>query len=152
MQKQILDRPDVITAYGPITAAADNTPAVVDIRGYQNVQVLIGVGIQGVTFTGTDKIEIKMRDGDATVGNHTAVESTDVKIYDIDGVEQAIGASGLVWSLAAAHAAAKWRRIDYYGGQEYLSFLNDFSGTHGTGTPISIVVLGSKGHLQPPLT
>ncbi len=150
MQKQILERPAIVPILGPISLAADNTPAALDVRTFENVQLLLGTGIQGVTFTSTDKIEWTLSHGDnSTVGEHTTVAAADVKIYDATETEIAWVTGGIVWQLNAAHAAALYRRIDYVGGKGYLSLLANFSGTHGAATPVMAFLLTSRGHFAP---
>jgi hypothetical protein len=150
---QEISRAKICGQIGPVTLAADNTPVAIDVRGYTNVQVVVQVGIGGITFDATNKIEIKLRDGDGTVGNHAAVEAADVKIYAATdmGTAIALGSGGIVRSLVAAHAAATTYIVDYVGDQGYVSVLADFSGTHGTGTPICITVVGQRGPLNPPV-
>jgi hypothetical protein len=147
---QILDRPAIVPILGPVSLTADNTPAALDTQGFDNIQVLISTGIQGVTFTGTDKIEWTLKHGDTTtVADHTAVTSSDVQIYNESEAEVALVTGGIVWQLNAAHAAALNRRVDYFGNKRYLSLLADFSGTHGAGTPLHAFLLLSRGHLIP---
>ena len=117
------------------TYAADNTPVAVDMAGYDGTTVLIHVGAGGITFTGSNKIEFVLSHGDtATVGSHTPVAAADVV-----GVTWATG--GIVRSLIAAHAAASIVEVGYVGTKQFLSVLADFSGTHGTGTPIAVTAL-----------
>lgn len=119
------------------TYTADNTPAAVDLLGFEGAVVVIHVGVGGITFDASNKIEFKLThsDDDAT---YAAV--TDADVQGIDSV----GAGGIVKSLIAAHAAADITKIGYVGGRRYLKLLADFSGTHGTGTPMAAEVI--KGH------
>ena len=147
---QIKDRPAILQVFGPVVLAADNTPVALDTRGFDNVQLLLGVGIGGITFDPTNKLELILKHGDdTTIGNHTAVASTDIRIYDDAEAAVAMVTGGIVWQLIAANAAAKSRRVDYFGSKRYLSVLADFSGTHGTGTPLYAQLLTSYGPLQP---
>jgi hypothetical protein len=57
--------------------------------------------------------------------------------------------NGIIKSLVAAHAAAAVYRYGYKGGKRYLKLLADFSGTHGTGTPIAAIALKSRGANKP---
>ena len=127
----------VVNALGPISLAADTTSAAIDLQGYRSVEILIGLGIQGVTLSDTDKIDIKIThsDDDST---YTAVEAADIL------GETSIGSGGIVKSFNAPHAAAAQYRVGYVGGKRYVKAQADFSGTHGTATPIAIAVL--KGH------
>ncbi|PZU95617.1 MAG: hypothetical protein DI527_01000 [Chelatococcus sp.] len=126
---------------GAATLAADNTPAAVDLRGYDAAEILLDIGVGGITFSGTNKVEFKLThsDDDSTY--------TDVATADMLGVTVASG--GIIKSLVAAHAAAGAYRFGYKGGKRYLKLLADFSGTHGTGTPIAASVLLGYGHDSP---
>lgn len=126
---------------GAATLAADNTPGAVDLAGFQSALVLISVGVGGITFSGTNKIEFKLThsDDDQT---YTAVAQKDVA-----GVT--VGTGGIVRSLTAAHAAASVTKVGYNGGKRYIKLLADFSGTHGTGTPISAVAVRQNPHIGP---
>ena len=52
-------------------------------------------------------------------------------------------------SLIAPHAAAAVYRLGYKGGRQYLKILNDFSGTHGTVTPLFVAVIKGHGFSNP---
>lgn len=125
-------------AFGPITIAADNTPAAIDLQGFEGAKLLIAVGVGGITFDTTNKVEFKLThsDDDST---YTAVAAADVLLGT--NADSSVGTGGIVRSLIAAHAAATIAEIEYIGGKRYLKVLADFSGTHGTGTPIAVSVL-----------
>ena len=132
--------------------AADNTPTVIDVGRFQCTQLLLGVGVGGITFDATNKIEFVLRHGNLLANGNapawsdlTAVEAKDVQLPS--GVT--LGSGGIVLSLVAAHAAASFRTIDYVGGRGFIALLADFSGTHGTGTPINAVVRRLRGHRNP---
>lgn len=132
------------------TLAADNTPAAIDVRGYGWVQIVVGVGIGGITFDASNKIEIKLRNGDGTVGNHAAVTSSDV----IMPTGYSFSSGGIIRSLVAAHAAATCITVDYIGqspSASHISVLADFTGTHGTGTPLTILVRKGNFRTNPPV-
>jgi len=57
--------------------------------------------------------------------------------------------SGIIKSLTSAHAAADVYRFGYVGNKRYLKLLADFSGTHGSGTPIAAMVLKGDGFSNP---
>lgn len=128
-------------AIGAAVLAADNTPPAVDLRGYDAAEILLDIGIGGITFSGTNKIEFKLTHSDDDV------TYADVTTADMLGVTVAAG--GIIKSLVAAHAAAAVYRYGYKGGRRYLKLLADFSGTHGTGTPIAASVLLGRGHNSP---
>lgn len=130
-----------VTAIGAVVLAADNTPAAIDLQGYNAAEIVLAIGIGGITFSGTNKIEFKLTHSD---DNSTY---SDVTTDDMLGVT--VSASGIIKSLVAAHAAAATYRFGYKGGKRYLKLLADFSGTHGTGTPVAAVVLKGHGYNQP---
>lgn len=113
----------------------------VDLSGFEAALIALSIGAGGITFSGTNKIEFVLThsDDDST---YTVVDQDDVR-----GV--AVAAGGIVKSLIATHATPDVTKITYMGGKRYLKLLADFSGTHGTGTPISsIVVKGSSRYSQ----
>ena len=61
----------------------------------------------------------------------------------------AVGNGGTVKALTSAHASADVYRFGYRGGRRYLRLLADFSGTHGTGTPIAAEVVCGHPQLAP---
>jgi len=124
------------------TYAADNTPAAVDLSGYESAVILLHVGVGGITFDDTNKIEFKLTHSDDGT-TYDPVDATDVQ-----GVAS-VGTGGIVKALNAAHAADDVTRIGYMGGRRYLKLLADFSGTHGTGTPIAATVVKGNPRFAP---
>lgn len=125
--------------------AADNTPAAMDLLGFDAARVLINVGAGGITFDGSNKVEFKLThsDDDST---YTAVAAADVVLGA--NCDASVGTGGIVYSLIAAHAAGTVSDLSYIGGKRYLKLLADFSGTHGTGTAIAATVLKGYAHYQ----
>lgn len=117
---------------------ADNTPAAIDLRGFDSAVFAIHVGVGGITFTGSNKVEFKLTHADTADGSYTAVTAADVQ-----GVES-VGAGGIVKTLNAAHASPTVTKVGYVGGKPFAKLLADFSGTHGAATPIgATVILGN---------
>lgn len=132
----------VFAAIAAATLDADNTPPAVDLQGYNAAEILLSIGAGGITFSGTNKVEFKLThsDDDST---YTAVTAADMLGID------SVGTGGIIKTLSAAHATAAAYRYGYVGGKRYLKLLADFSGTHGTGTPMAAVVLAGKAHTNP---
>lgn len=131
-----------VVAIGAAVLAADNTPAAIDLQGYDAAEILLDIGVGGITFSPTDKVEFKLTHSDDG-STYDAVTASDLL-----GVAS-VGSGGIIKALTAAHAAAAVYRIGYTGGRRYLKLLADFSGTHGTGTPISASVMLGHGHDNP---
>ena len=123
----------------PATLAADNTPATFDIGKADACSVFLQVGVGGITFSGTNKIEFVLSHSDSESSGFAAVTQDHVVGATVTG-------SGIVRSLTAAHADPTVTAIGYIGGKRYLRLLADFSGTHGTGTPIA--ALAVRGRLD----
>jgi hypothetical protein len=132
----------VVNAIEAATLAADNTPPAIDTLGYNAVELLLMIGVGGITFTGTNKIEFVLTHSDDN-STYTAVTAADM----LGG--QTVATGGIIKSLVAAHSAANSYRFGYKGGKRYLKLLADFSGTHGTGTPIAAAALLGHGTVQP---
>lgn len=125
------------------TYAADNTPATVDLGTAGSCTLFLEVGVGGITFSGTNKVEFKLTHSD----DDSTYEA--VTVADVVGLAS-VGAGGIVSSLIAAHASATVEKIGYVGRKRYLKLLADFSGTHGTGTPMSaLAVTGNLLSIAP---
>ncbi len=132
-----------VVAIAPEALAADNTPAALDLLGYHAALLLLEVGVGGITFDATNKVEFKLTHSDDD-SSYSAVTDADVVLGQ--GCDASVGTGGIVKSLIAAHAAADVTVVGYRGSKRYLKVLADFSGTHGSATPISATLL--KGHAE----
>lgn len=143
MMRDIVSRLAETQVVGPAVLTADNTPAALDLAGFNSAAILISVGIGGITFTTTNKIEFVVTHSD---DDSTYTNVTDADVQGVTGVT-----NGIVRSLTAAKAAADTAptEIGYVGNKRYLKVLADFSGTHSTGTPISVVLVKGNGAVKP---
>lgn len=113
--------------------SADSTPVALDRRGFDAVEILLTIGVGGITFSGANKIEFVLTHSDDDV---TYTNVTDADMLGVSGVS-----NGIIKSLVAAHATAAPYRFGYKGGKRYLKLLADFSGTHGTGTVLAATAI-----------
>jgi hypothetical protein len=132
---------DVKNVFGPVAMNADNTPSAIDLQGYHAAELVLGVGIGGITFDATNKIEFVLThsDDDSSYSN-----VTDDDVLGVTGIT-----GGIIKSLVAAHAAAAKYRVGYRGGKRYLKLLANFSGTHGSATPLSAEVVAMRPEVAP---
>lgn len=130
-----------VVAIAAASLNADPTPPAIDLRGYNAAEFLLAIGVGGIAFDATNKIEFKLTHSDDNVTYDAVTQS------DVLGVT--VGANGIVKALTSAHAAAAAYRFGYKGGRRYAKLLPDFSGTHGTATPISAIALLGYGHDNP---
>ncbi len=134
--KDLHSQIDIVELIPAATYTADNTPAAVDLLGFESAEIALAIGVGGVTFTDSTKIEFVLTHSDDG-SSYSAVTADDLL-----GVSSVT--SGIVKSLVTAHATADVTRFGYRGGKRYLKLLADFTGTHSAGTPIGAVVV--KGH------
>lgn len=118
---------------GAAALSADNTPASIDLAGYGACTIVLAIGIGGITFDGSNKIEFKLTESDDN--------STFTAVADDDVVGSTVATGGIIKSLVAAHAAAAFYRYGYVGTKRYLKLLADFTGTHGAATPIAATAI-----------
>lgn len=131
-----------VIALPAATYNADAAGAVIDTLGFGSVAFALSVGVGGINFTGTNKVEFVLEHSDD--GSAFEVVPAD----EVLGVA-AMGADGIVKALKAAHADPSVTRFGYIGDRRYLRLTADFSGTHGTGTPISAVAILGRPHSAP---
>lgn len=144
--RSINDKVKSVVAIGAAALDADNTPAAIDLRGFDAATVQIAVGVGGITFSTTNKVEFKLTHSD------NGTDYTDVANADVDLAESnitTVGSGGIVYSLIEKHAAATVVNIGYIGGKRYLKLLADFGGTHTAATPIAANVIKALPHDAP---
>lgn len=118
----------------------DNAPAALDLAGYDSAVLGVFVGAGGITFTTTNKIEVKIYEGDTTTfGSASLVAAADLILPS--GLSYA---DGVVKSMVAAKAAASLDKIGYIGNKRYLFVLFDFGGSHSSPTLVGATLI--KGH------
>ena len=126
-------------ASAPAVLAATTAGPLVDCMGFRSATVLINIGVGGITFTGTNRVDFELQAGDASDGSDLA-DVTDADLIK-DAFCPATVAGGIVRSLTSAHAAADVQKVGYIGGKRYLKLIPTFGGTHGTGTPIAASIV-----------
>lgn len=141
--RDLISNLGVEIAIPPAAYDADTTPAAIDLRGFDGAVFAIHVGVGGITFDGTNKVEFKLTHADEADGDYTAVTAADAQ-----GVES-VGAGGIVKTLSAAHASATVTKVGYIGGKPFAKLLADFSGTHGAATPIAATAILSHPRNAP---
>ncbi len=130
-----------VLAIGAVVASTTQNSAAIDLQGYDAAEILLDIGIGGITFTGVNRVDFQVTQSDDN--------STYTNIADAD-VQGVIGTvSGFVKSLTALQAAPGVYRFGYIGNKRYLKISAVFGGTHGTGTPIAASILAARPRLAP---
>lgn len=119
----------------PIIATTTPTVLSVDRQGFDSVTFAVHLGAGGITFTGTNKLEIILEHSD---DNSAWSAVTNPK--DVVGRTSTI-TSGIVASYTAAKAAASVDEYGYIGGKRYVRVTPTYGGTHATGTATAVTAI-----------
>lgn len=132
-----------VLALGPVVATADANGVIDNAAGgivshSLNVSFLVGVG--GITFTTTNRIDLKIEHSADGVTYEPVVSADLVRRITAAGdlVAPTVGAGGIVQSIVAAHPAAQHYTFGYVGGRRFVRGAFGFGGTHATGTPVAL--------------
>lgn len=134
----------VVSAIDAANLKVDSTPAAIDRQGFNSVEFVLSVGVGGITFDGSNHLDFVLS------------HSNDDVTYDLVSASDVLGAasvtSGVIKSIAAAHAAAKAYRFGYVGGRRYLKLKADFVGSIATETALAAVaILGNVSNDTAPV-
>jgi len=133
----------IVSLLGAAVLAADATSGWIDMQGYNAAEIAMSIGIGGIAFSGVNKIEFKLEHADAA-DQADAAAVTDSDLLGVSGTS-----SGIIKALTSAQASAAVYRVGYKGGKRYLRLTADFSGVHGTGTPIAANLIKGHGYSRP---
>ncbi|MDP3378942.1 MAG: hypothetical protein Q8S53_11300 [Brevundimonas sp.] len=133
-----------VSAVTPGLYAADAAGQTVDRLGFGSVTFALQVGVGGITFNATNRIDALLEHSE---------DGTDWEPVPAAQVVGQIGLAddGIIRSFRTAHAAPSVTRFGYIGDNRFTRLTADFNGTHGTGTGLSAVaILGRPA--QAPVT
>ena len=123
---------ELVECLNAIEKAADTDATAIDTQGFNSSMAIVNVGAPGITFSGTNKVDIKLEDSSDN-SSFTAVTNNNFVTggtVDSSGIWQTIDADG---DCNAVYG------IGYVGPQRYYRVVLDFSGTHGAGTVFGVV-------------
>ena len=129
----------LVESLNAIVKDADTNSTGIDTQGSNSAMVMVNVGAPGITFSGTNKVDIKLEDS-ADNSSFTAVTNNNFVTggtVDSAGIWQTIDANG---ECNAVYG------LGYVGPERYIRVVLDFSGTHGTGTVFGVT--GALGNLE----
>lgn len=131
----------------PATLDADANGVAVDTKDFGSLTFGIYVGVGGITFTTTNKVEFTMQESD---DNSTWTAAPDDALI-LDPTAAAPGGTGIVRTLNAAKAAADttMATVGYRGKKRYARIRAEFGGTHSSGTPMAVVAIQSHPRVRP---
>lgn len=126
----------------PAVLSADTNGTGVDLQGFDAVEILASLGTQGVTLSGSVFIDFILQE--------SSDNTTFTAVADLDLIGTPITpGSGIFARIDANSKAARSYAIGYRGVRRYLRCVVDFTGTHATGTPISVIALLGRPTVSP---
>ena len=123
---------ELVESLNAIVKAADTDCTGIDTKGFNSSMAIVNVGAPGITFSGTDKVDIKLEDS-ADNSAFTAVTDNN---FVTGGT---VGSTGIWQTIDANGECDAVYGIGYVGPERYYRVVLDFSGTHGTGTVFGVV-------------
>ncbi len=133
--------PVVSLAAATRTAAANGTG--VDLQGYESATVLVDVGAEGDTLSGSVYFEVSLEESDD--------DSTYTDVAQASIVDGTIASGGIFLKLDGTtggnpDSAGGIFRVGYVGNSRYIRVVLAKTGTHSNGTPLGAMVV--KGHAR----
>ena len=126
-----------------VPPAASNGTGV-DLQGYEGATILVTIGAEGDTLSGSVFFEIGLEHSD---DNSTFTDATQSDIVDgtiaADGVFLKIDGTGTAGTGGNPDSTGATYRVGYIGGKRYVRTTIAKTGTHSTGTPLGTTVIKS---------
>ena len=138
--KDLRSNISVVQTIAPVAGAADATGATVDLQGYESCTFVIDAGIEGITLSGSNMLQIELEESsdNSTWTDVSASTSVIGATPDSNGVVATFDADGEIPAVAT---------VGYIGDKRYVRAVLNFTGTHGTATPVSVsCIRGSSRH------
>lgn len=123
-----------------VSGSGARTGTGVDLQGYESATVLVDVGAEGDTLSGSVHFEISLEESD---DNSTFTDVAQAGI--IDGT---ISSGGIFLKLDGTtggdpDTTGGIFRVGYVGGKRYIRVVLAKTGTHSNGTPLGAMVIRS---------
>lgn len=128
-------------AIAPAVATTTQTGATINRAGFESVAFAVHVGIGGITFDATNRIDMVIEHSNDGTAWANCVQD------DVTGAT--LAANSIFRSLQAAHAAPSVTRVGYVGARQFARVRTVFAGTHGTGTPLSALAMLGDALVKP---
>ena len=138
--KDLANNVNVTQSIAPAALASDTNGTGVDLQGYESATVLLDVGVEGITLSTTNKVEFLLEESSDNSTFTAVTSATSV-------TNGTVSATGIFFTADGNADIPAVSVIGYVGGSRYIRVVADFSGTHGTATPMGAsVILGGPRH------
>lgn len=129
---------DPVMLVTPRVLATGNVNGSLDLQGYDSVLLIFAVAAQGVTLASGTRLNLLVRDSN----NGTTFANVDDK--DVSG-----DFSSYQFRVDSNGKANKVYAVNYTGSKRYVQGLVTVTGTHSTGTGISVTALRGNAMYRP---
>lgn len=130
----------------PAVRNSDTASSALDLQNCDDAVLIAHLGDSADTLNGSNYIEVEIQESDTTTdGDFTAVANANLTNYSSEATTN-------VGTIALINAAAEDQVIvfaGYRGSKRYIRAKFNFTGTHSTGTPCSVVGLTGRNRAQP---
>ena len=127
----------VAQSLAPAVRTADANGTGIDLQGFESATIVVDTGAEGDTLSSSVKVDFILEESSDNSSWSAVTSSTSVTDGSVDS-------SGIFLTLDDNAATPQVTTIGYVGGERYVRVTADFTGTHSTGTPMSVAVI--KGH------
>ena len=123
----------VAQSLAPAVRTSDANGTGIDLQGFEGGTVVVDTGAEGVTLSGSVKIDFKLEES-SDDSTYTAVTSSTAVT---DGT---VDSNGIFLTLDDNAETPQVATIGYVGGSRYIRVVADFTGSHSTGTAVAASV------------
>jgi hypothetical protein len=130
----------------PAVRNTDVASTHLDLQNCDDAVLVVHLGDSADSLSGSNYIEVEIQESDTTTdGDFTAVANADLTNYSSEATTN-------VGTIAKIDAAAEDQVAvfcGYKGSKRYIRAKLNFTGTHSTGTPCSVVGLRGRNRQAP---
>lgn len=138
-KSDLINRTADVVGLIPVVMTATKTGAGADKRGFRGTLHVISIGDSGDTLSGSVYFTVKIEDSDD--------DSTYAAAVTADVIGQTLTA-GVMDTIDAPTEDSKNILVQYVGASRYSRIVLTITGTHTSGTPVSIMALNTgSSHL-----
>jgi hypothetical protein len=136
----------VVSLLVPAVRNTDAASTGLDLQNCDDAVLVAHIGDSADTLNGSNYIEVEFQESDTDVdGNYTAVANADLTNYSSEATTN-VGTIALINAAAEDQVAVF---AGYKGSKRYIRLKFNFTGTHSTGTPCSVVGLRGRNRGAP---
>lgn len=127
----------MLQAIDPAVYDATPTPITIDRLGFDSLMFCVSIGVGGITFTATNRIDFIMQ--------HSDDNATWIPVLADNVLNATPDVNGVVYSLQTAEPIPSAFKVGYIGGavgqKRYVRIYPSFQGTQTTGTAIDALAI-----------